>query len=105
MKQVKLLVVTLFSLAIVVSCAQNQPATEAGAKAAKSAKVAEAKSQAINQISYDAATQELILGFERGTYSFAGVPAEVHDGLMKSDSQGAYYQSEIRGKYKSTKVK
>jgi len=98
MKRIVMLFATLFTLAVVVSCAQNQPAAESGAKAADS------KTQAIQQISYDPATKVLILAFERGTYSFAGVPADVHDGLLKSDSRGAYYQSEIRGKYKSTKV-
>lgn len=102
MKRIVMLFAALFTLAVVVSCAQNQPAAESGAKSA--AKAADSKSQAINQISYDPATKVLILAFERGTYSFAGVPAEVHDELLKSDSRGTYYQSEIRGKYKSTKI-
>lgn len=98
MKRIMLAVLSLFTMALVVSCAQKQPASESGGSGS------EVKSQAINQISYDPDTQELILAFDRGTYSFAGVPAEVHDGLLKSDSRGSYYQAEIRGKYKSTKV-
>jgi len=98
MKRIIVLFAALFTMAVVVSCAQNQPAAESATKTADS------KSQTINQISYDPDTKVLILAFERGTYSFAGVPAKVHDGLLKSDSQGAYYQSEIRGKYKSTKI-
>ncbi|HMP89911.1 MAG TPA: KTSC domain-containing protein [Kiritimatiellia bacterium] len=78
-------------------------------KAEKKAPAADApvrasRSQAINEISYDADSRNLTIVFDRGTYVYADVPAEVYEGLVASDSQGAYYRNEIRGKYKGSRA-
>ena len=64
----------------------------------------EGKSQAINAISYDADTKTLTVTFDRGTYSYADVPADVYEALKNSESQGTYYRENIKGKYTSTKA-
>lgn len=64
---------------------------------------AEGKSQAITSVSYDAEAKSLTVVFERGTYVYADVPAEVAEALEKSESQGTYYNEHIKGKYTSTK--
>lgn len=63
-----------------------------------------AQSQAIESIDYDEAARVLILSFKRGTYRYEDVPAEVVEGLKKSESQGAYFKENIRGKFKTSKV-
>ncbi|HMO04625.1 MAG TPA: KTSC domain-containing protein [Kiritimatiellia bacterium] len=60
-------------------------------------------SEAISSITYDADAKTLTVVFERGTYEYADVPAEVHEGLKNSESQGTYYRENIKGKYSSTK--
>lgn len=62
-----------------------------------------ATSEAIKTISYDADAKTLTVSFERGTYVYADVPAEIHEGLKNSESQGTYYRENIKGKYSSTK--
>lgn len=94
MKRIFSMVLSALALALVVSCAQNSPASKGDA----------AKSQAIKSINYNAEAKSLVLAFERGTYSFAGVPEDVYERLMSSDSQGTFYQTEIRGKYEATRV-
>lgn len=64
----------------------------------------QAKSHAIESISYDEATRVLTLSFKRGTYRYEDVPADVYEELNKSDSKGSYFKENIRGKYKTTKV-
>lgn len=65
---------------------------------------AEAKSQAVKSSSYDAATKVLTIEFERGTYKYTDVSAEVYEAFKNSESQGTYYRNEIKGKYASSKV-
>jgi hypothetical protein len=64
----------------------------------------DAKSQAILSHSYDAETKVLTLVFERGTYTYADVPAEVYESFKSSESLGTFYRDEIKGKYTSSKV-
>lgn len=80
---------------------------KAAAKEKKStaATVDSSRSQAINEISYDADAKSLTVVFDRGTYVYADVPADVYEALVNSESQGTYYRNEIRGKYKGTRQK
>jgi len=112
-------------LAVGASCVTQKGGSEPAASAAVEAKteakaeakaavkekqpadapVASSRSQAINEISYDADAKSLTVVFDRGTYVYADVPAEVHEALVNSESQGTYYRNEIRGKYKGTRQK
>ncbi len=86
----KSIAVLLF--AILMTCAGSVYAEEAAEK-----------SQAINAISYDADAKSLTVEFDRGTYVYSEVPADVYESLKNSDSQGTYYRENIKGKYPSTK--
>ena len=49
---------------------------------------------------YDKDAQELTMQFDNGqSYIFYGVPPDVWEGLVKSDSPGRYYNTRIRGVY------
>ena len=54
---------------------------------------------------YDKGTQTLELAFSGGsTYSYAGVPRQIFEGLLEADSKGAFYSAKIKGFYLSTKL-
>ena len=56
-------------------------------------------SSAIRAVGYDGST--LTVEFHTGkTYDHPGVPYSVYLGLMQASSMGAYYNANIRGKYK-----
>ncbi len=54
---------------------------------------------------YDESSQTLELAFSGGsTYSYAGVPQQVYEGLLEAESKGAFYSAKIKGIYLSTKL-
>ena len=56
-------------------------------------------SSAIAAIGYDGYT--LSVEFHNGkTYDHPGVPYSVYAGLMRASSKGAYYNHNIRGRYR-----
>jgi hypothetical protein len=63
------------------------------------------ESEALERVSYNAESQDLMLVFERGTYRFSDVPQDVYDGLMSAESKGAFFQQNIKAKYEAEKVK
>jgi KTSC domain len=51
----------------------------------------------LRAIGYDPATQTLEVEFLTGAvYSYAGVPASVHAGLMSASSHGSYFDANIK---------
>jgi len=49
---------------------------------------------------YDNDTEELVLTFSNGkTYSYPGVPPETYRQLLLAPSAGAFYHSQIKGRY------
>lgn len=89
----------LLSMAVVLSLSA---CLKTGSGGVKSESV---KSEAISSVDYNPESKDLTLAFERGTYTFDGVPQDVYDGLLASESKGAYFQKNIKGKYKAAKVK
>jgi hypothetical protein len=58
-----------------------------------------AQSSAIRAIGYDGST--LTVEFDTGrTYDHPGVAYSVYEGLMQAPSKGAYYNRNIRGRYR-----
>ncbi|MFN4249932.1 KTSC domain-containing protein [Deinococcus sp.] len=57
-------------------------------------------------IAYDSASQTLEVAFKNGgLYSYAGVPASVHQGLMSAPSHGSYFAAHIRNRYPTQKLR
>ncbi|MBX8465825.1 MULTISPECIES: KTSC domain-containing protein [unclassified Deinococcus] len=57
-------------------------------------------------VGYDALTQTLEVAFQNGSlYSYAGVPAAVHQDLMSASSHGTYFSANIRNKYPTRKLR
>ena len=51
----------------------------------------------LSSVGYDADTQTLEIEFLNGTiYQYFNVPPSVYDGLMKANSHGKYFHSNIR---------
>ena len=63
-----------------------------------------AESSHLKSASYDPDTQELIVGFSSGSYSYAGVPQDVVDGFSAAPGAGSYLHASIKGKYETTKL-
>jgi hypothetical protein len=58
------------------------------------------ESTSLARVAYDVTHQLLQIEFrDRTIYLYAGVPAEVHDGLLRSQSKGAYFNKVIRGHF------
>ena len=61
------------------------------------------KSSNVAAVGYDATG--LRVQFKDGaTYVYAGVPADLHANLMGAESVGTFLASEIRGKFRATKI-
>ena len=58
----------------------------------------------ILSVGYDGGSQVLELTFNGGTYSYAGVPRHIYEGLLEAESKGAFYSAKIKGVYLSTKL-
>lgn len=57
-------------------------------------------STAVERISYDEAAQELNVTFVGGaTYTYYGVPKQVHAGLRAASSKGQFINQFIRDRY------
>jgi len=116
MKYISMFIAAIALMALGTSCVTQEgdaapvqgdstAVVEEKAAAALDTPVKAAKSQAINELSYDADAKKLTVVFDRGTYVYADVPVEVYEGLKNSESQGTFYRNEVRGKYKGTRVK
>lgn len=58
-------------------------------------------STAIDRADYDARTQRLTVRFTNGRrYVYFHVPVRVYAGLIGADSQGVYFNAEIRDRYR-----
>lgn len=56
-------------------------------------------------VSYSETSKELTIKFNDGSkYTYADVSAETAADLQKAESKGEYFNKNIRGKYKATKV-
>lgn len=51
----------------------------------------------LRAVGYDATTRKLEVEFLNGSvYSYAGVPASVHAGLMAASSHGSYFDAHVK---------
>lgn len=58
------------------------------------------ESKSLRSIGYDAETSELEVEFVTGRiYLFSGVPASVHDWLMRSAGKGSFFNRMIRERF------
>jgi hypothetical protein len=58
-------------------------------------------SSALTHIAYDGNIHEMEIRFVTGrTYRYLNVPPEVHEGLQSAPSKGAFFNAEIKDKYK-----
>lgn len=56
-------------------------------------------------VGYDPATQILVLAFTSGTvYEYAGVPEEVHAGLLAAPSAGRFFGTRIRDRHPTRRL-
>ena len=62
-------------------------------------------STTLASVAYDEASGLLELEFcSQAVYQYFGVPAEVHAGLLRSSSKGAYFNKEIRDRYEFARL-
>ena len=60
----------------------------------------EVDSTAIHEIDYDADREKLFVRFVTGErYVYVGVPGELCRSFVEADSQGGFFQAEIRDRY------
>lgn len=58
------------------------------------------ESTTLATVAYDARSQLLQLEFRnRAVYQYFGVPAEVHEALLRAPSKGKYFNRAIRGQF------
>ena len=64
------------------------------------------QSTALEQIAYDVQAHVLKARFRDSgrTYAYRGVPQELYDGLLFSDSLGAYFNAHIRDRFDCEEV-
>jgi len=56
-------------------------------------------------VGYDPMSAEMQIRFNSGgLYSYAGVPASIHAGLMSAPSHGEYFSAFIRGRYGDRRI-
>jgi hypothetical protein len=59
------------------------------------------ESSNIKSVGYDAGTQTLEVEFNHGTlYRYAGVPTETYEAMMKAESAGKFFASNVRNEFK-----
>ncbi len=64
------------------------------------------ESKDIAIVGYDKQKSLLEIVFRQGgVYHYSGVPADVHESLMKASSIGTYFNRNIKEAYKYTKIK
>lgn len=60
----------------------------------------------LRSVGYDPTSDTLEIEFNSGgVYQYLGVPAHVHDFLLRSGSLGSYFASQIRDVYPCAKVR
>lgn len=60
----------------------------------------------LHSVGYDPPSATLEIEFNSGgVYQYSGVPAHVHDSLLRSGSPGGYFASQIRDVYPCVKVR
>ena len=63
-------------------------------------RVATVESTTLATVAYDETRELLQLEFcSRAIYLYFGVPAAVHQGLLRADSKGSYFNQVIRGRF------
>lgn len=61
-------------------------------------------SSAIQSVGYDSNTQTLEVEFVSGSvYDYLNVPEDEHDAMMNSESQGKYFNANIKGRFPEVK--
>lgn len=56
-------------------------------------------------VGYDESTQTLEIEFKNGdVWQYSGVSIETYNAMMQSESNGKYFLSNIKGKYKENKI-
>lgn len=64
------------------------------------------QSSNLASVAYDPATQILEVAFlNGGLYTYQGVSAAVHQGLMTAPSKGTYFANYIRNRYPTRKLR
>ena len=64
------------------------------------------QSRALAAVGYSKRLRALEIEFKRGgTYRYFGVPASVHQELLAADSKARFYNTHVRGKYRSVFVR
>ena len=59
----------------------------------------------LHSVGYDADSQTLEIEFNDGSiYQYYGVLGQIYRGLLSADSKGSYFHTNIRNKYRYTKV-
>lgn len=57
-------------------------------------------SSTMKSVGYEATSQMLEIEFDSGAvYQYLGVPARIHEELLRAESKGRYFNSEIRDVY------
>lgn len=63
------------------------------------------RSSNLRSVGYDTSTATLEIEFNSGgVYQYSGVPTQVYDSLVRSESLGRYFSSHIRDVYPCVKV-
>ena len=64
------------------------------------------QSSVLKTVRYDAAARTLTVRFRVSdrTYVYEGVPQEIYDGLIFSDSLGTYFNAHIRDRFRCREV-
>ena len=64
------------------------------------------RSSNIRSIGYEPETRALEVEFHSGgVYQYSGVPENVHHGLMRAASKGAYFHDHIKDRYPCRQVR
>ena len=59
----------------------------------------------IDGVHYDPQSQVMTVEFtNKSRHEYTGVPDDVHEDFLNADSAGRFFHSNIKGKYKSTKI-
>lgn len=62
--------------------------------------VASVESTCVDQVFFNGDTNDLTITFAKGgTYTYAGVPAAVAQGLVDAPSKGKYMHAQVLGKF------
>jgi len=63
------------------------------------------ESSALARIAYDRTRELLQLEFNsRALYQYFGVPATVHEALLRAPSKGSYFNQAIRGRFPYSRI-